>query len=97
VAISKTKLLVVDDDQKVLREVRSHSEKLGYEAAVAEDGIAALKLVQSMSPDLIVLDINFSDFKKAKVLSVDEVEVLRRLRESGNIPVLMLSSTTSPP
>ena len=91
--VSKTKILVVDDDRQLLREVRSHLEKLGYEVATAEDGLSALKLAQSMSPDLVVLDINFADSKKSRSRSVDGVEVLRRLRESGNVPILMLSTT----
>lgn len=91
--ISKTKILVVDDDRQILREVRAHLEKLGYEVATAEDGPSALKLAGSMFPDLVVLDINFSDSKRQKDRSLDGVEVLRRLRESGNTPILMLSST----
>ena len=90
---AKTKVLVVDDDQKLLREVRSYLEKLGYEVATAEDGLSALKIAQSLSPDLVVLDINFSDSKKSRGQSVDGVEVLRRLREKEDIPVLMLSAT----
>ena len=91
--VSKTKILVVDDDRQLLRVVRSHLEKLGYEVATAEDGLSALKLAQSMSPDLVVLDINFPDSKKSRSRSVDGVEVLRRLRESGSVPILMLSTT----
>ena len=90
---SKTKILIVDDDQQVQREVRSHLENLGYEVATAEDGISALSLAQSMCPDLVILDINFPDAKDSMSRSLDGVEVLRRLRESGNVPVLMLSTT----
>jgi two-component system, OmpR family, alkaline phosphatase synthesis response regulator PhoP len=92
---TKTKILVVDDDRKVLRELRAHLEKLGYEVATAEDGTTALKLAQSMSPDLMVLDISFPDAKESRSRSLDGVEVLRRIRESGSVPVLMLSSTNS--
>lgn len=91
--VSKTNILVVDDDRKLLKEVRSHLEKKGYEVATAEDGFSALKLAQTMSPDLVVLDINFPDSKTSISRSVDGVEVLRRLRESGNVPILMLSTT----
>ena len=91
--VSKTRILVVDDDRQLLREVRSHLEKLGYEVATAEDGLSALKLAHSASPDLVVLDINFPDSKGSRSRSVDGVEVLRRLRESGNVPILMLSTT----
>lgn len=90
---TKTKILVVEDDSKVLRAIRSHLENLGYEVATAEDGAAALKLARSMSPDLIVLDLNFSDFPKSIGLPVDGIEVLLRLRESSRIPVLIMSGT----
>lgn len=92
---AKSKILFVDDDQKLLREVRAYLEKLGYEVATAEDGPSALKLAQSLAPDLVVLDINFPDSKRPGSPSIDGVEVLRRLRESGKVPVLMLSTTNS--
>jgi len=91
--VSKAKILIVDDDRQFLQKVRSHLEKVGYEVATAEDGLSALKQAQSISPDLVVLDINFPDSKNARSRSVDGVEVLRRLRESDNVPVLMLSTT----
>lgn len=92
---AKTKILIVDDDRQLLREVRASLEKAGYEVATAEDGPSAMKLAQSMSPNLIVLDISFPDSKGTRSRCIDGVEVLRRLRESGSIPVLMLSSTNS--
>ncbi len=90
---TKTKILVVDDDRKVLMEIRSHLERLGYEVAVVEDGRSALKSARALSPDLVVLDLNFPDAPNSAGRSVDGIEVLRRLRESANVPVLMLSST----
>jgi DNA-binding response OmpR family regulator len=90
---SKSKILLVDDDSQLLREVKSHLESLGYEVATAEDGVVALKLAKTVSPDLIVLDINFPGSKTARNRSVDGLDVLRRLRDSGSVPVLMLSAT----
>ena len=91
---SKTKILVVDDDPQIVREVKSHLENLGYEVATAEDGLSGLKLAQSILPDLIVLDITFPVSTSSRSQSVDGVEVLRKLRESSNVPILMLSSTS---
>jgi len=91
----KAKILVIDDDRQLLREVRTYLEKLGYEVATAEDGSNALKLAQTISPNLIVLDISFPDSVGSRSRSLDGVEVLRRVRESGSVPVLMLSSTNS--
>jgi DNA-binding response OmpR family regulator len=89
---SKSKILLVDDDPQLLREVQAHLEALGYEVATAADGLAALKLAKSMLPDLVVLDINFPDSKTARNRSIDGIEVLRSLRDSGNVPILMLSA-----
>ena len=90
---SKSKILLVDDDSQLLREVKSHLESLGYEVATAEDGMVALKLAKTVFPDLIVLDINFQGSKTVRNRSIDGLDVLRRIRDSGNIPVLMLSAT----
>ncbi len=91
--VSKTKILVVDDDPQILKKVRPHLEKLGYAVASAEDGTAALKLARSMHPDLVVLDINLLGAKAARNHSIDGIEVLRSLRDSGNVPIIMLSAT----
>jgi DNA-binding response OmpR family regulator len=91
--VLKHKILVVDDDLQLLQEVRFHLDRMGYEVATAKDGRSALRLAQEMAPNLVVLDINFPDSNKKEVCSVDGLEVLRRLRESDNIPVIMLSST----
>jgi DNA-binding response OmpR family regulator len=87
------KILVVDDDAELLQKVKSHLEKLSYEVATAADGHTALALSNSMELDLVVLDINFPDIKATGESSIDGIEVLRRLRNSGTVPVLMLSST----
>jgi len=91
--MSKSKILVVDDDAKLLQDVLRHLEKLGYEVASAVDGRSALMVAKSMAPDLVVLDINFPDAQASKDRSIDGIEVLRMLRDSDNVPVLMLSST----
>ena len=93
VKASKRKILVVDDDAKLLREVSSYLEKRGYDVASAADGRTALALARSIDLDLVVLDINFPDVKTKTERSIDGIEVLRILRESGTVPVLMLSST----
>jgi len=87
------KILVVDDDPKLLRDVELSLGKKGYTVAVASDGPTALTLAESMLPDLVVLDITFPDVKAARQKPIDGIELLRRLRESGDTPVIMLSST----
>ena len=90
---SKRKILIVDDDVKLLREVTPHLEKYGYEVKTATEGRTALALAKATDFDLVILDINFPDTKVKNERSIDGIEVLRLLRESGRVPVLMLSST----
>lgn len=90
---ARNRVLIVDDDPLVQSEVRAHLEKLGYKVFSAEEGRAALKLAQSAKPDLIILDINFPPMKLGMERAVDGIEVLKWVRDSANIPVLMLSST----
>lgn len=90
---SKEKILIVDDDLQIVQELQSHLESQGYEVASAKDGLSGLELSRSMLPDMIVLDIAFPVSSLSRNQVVDGVEVLRKLRESGNVPILMLSST----
>jgi CheY-like chemotaxis protein len=58
-AISLTKILVVDDDQVILKTVRRKLEGVGYQVATALDGTEAIAAVRMERPDLILLDISF--------------------------------------
>lgn len=91
----KHKILVVDDDAKVLRDVEAHLERRGCDVEGFVDGRAALERARSWEPDLIILDISLDDSRPVTVKPLDGIEVLRRLRDSGNTPVLMLSATNS--
>ena len=93
--VSPNKILIADDDRELVREIRSHLEKQGYEVATVEDGFSALRIAQSTPLSLVVLDINFPESKRKGEPAIDGIEVLRRLRESDDVPVLMLSSTSS--
>lgn len=90
---SKKKILIVDDDPQIVQDIQSHLENLGFDVATAKDGLYGLKLAQSILPDLIVLDITFPVSTRSRQSNVDGVEVLRKLRESSNVPILMLSRT----
>jgi len=77
-------ILVVDDDAKILRLVRTYLEREGFPVITASDGRSALDAVRESRPRLLVLDVMLPE--------LDGIAVLRALRESSNIPTLMLSA-----
>jgi two-component system alkaline phosphatase synthesis response regulator PhoP len=93
---SSTRILIVDDDKDLLREVSGYLSKQGYEVDQALDGGKAMSLVESKRPDLVILDITLQESNISKKTSIDGIEILRRVREMGSTPILMLSATSIP-
>lgn len=77
-------ILVVDDDPHIRQLLVFALAKVGLETREAADGEAALAMVAERAPDLVVLDINMP--------RLDGLEVCRRLRAQGELPILFLSS-----
>jgi DNA-binding response OmpR family regulator len=80
-------VLVVDDDPKIVRLVRTYLEREGLAVLEAYDGQAALAAVALHEPALIVLDVMLPE--------VDGLSVLEALRRSSRVAVLMLSARGS--
>ena len=78
------KILIVDDDPHIREVLTFALGKAGMETREAGDGEAALAEIEARRPDLVVLDINMP--------RIDGLEVCRRLRASGDLPILFLSS-----
>ena len=77
-------MLVVDDDPGVAAAVRRALVYEGYEVVVAGDGRLALDVAREQLPDLVVLDVMLPE--------MDGIEVCRRLRAAGDVPILMLTA-----
>lgn len=77
-------ILVADDDPHIRQLLVFALGKAGLDAIEAEDGEAALAVAEAQRPDLVVLDINMP--------RLDGLEVCRRLRATGDLPILFLSS-----
>ncbi|MEV2253414.1 response regulator transcription factor [Streptomyces sp. NPDC050147] len=78
------RVLVVDDDPTVAEVVAGYLERDGYTVDRAEDGPGALERAGVFRPDLVVLDLMLP--------GMDGLEVCRRLRVKGPVPVIMLTA-----
>lgn len=80
-------VLVVDDERKIRDLVRSYLEKAGYRVADTGSGHAAVALAAEIQPDLVVLDLGLPDLPGE--------DVLRAIRRSSPVPVVMLTARAS--
>jgi two-component system KDP operon response regulator KdpE len=78
------RILVVDDEPRMIRFIRMNLELEGYTVFEAGDGVKALAQVRDTLPDLVILDVMMPE--------LDGFETLRALREFSNVPVVMLTA-----
>jgi two-component system response regulator RegX3 len=79
-----TRVLVVDDEEAIRDGVAYSLRAEGLEVECAEDGTSALGALEDESFDLVILDIMLGD--------ISGVEVARRIRAAGDVPILMLTA-----
>ncbi len=79
-----TKILVVDDEKKIVEIVKAYLEREGYEVSAAYDGKSALEVVKQQNPDLVILDLMLPQ--------VSGWDICRALRVNSNIPIIMLTA-----
>ena len=80
----RPRVLVVEDDTDIAGVLRRSLDKEGYDVRLAGDGEAAIEEAGDFEPDAVVLDLGLP--------RLDGVEVCRRLREEGDVPVLILTA-----
>ncbi|HET7508669.1 MAG TPA: response regulator transcription factor [Solirubrobacterales bacterium] len=78
------RVLVVEDDDDIADILRRSLRNEGYEVRTSADGIEALDIAAGFLPDVVVLDLGLP--------GLDGVEVCRRLRSDGDVPILMLTA-----
>ena len=81
----KKRVLVVDDQRKVLRFVEIDLKLRGFEVVTTTSGKEALELIRSAKPDIMLLDIVMP--------GMDGFEVLRQLRAFSQLPVIAFSAS----
>src|SRR5271155_3414397 len=77
-------IALVDDDKNILESVTMLLEQEGYHVRAYSDGAAALGALTATPPDMAILDI--------KMPRMDGLELLRRLRQHADLPVIFLTS-----
>ena len=85
--VVRQRILVVDDDPKIVNLVRAYLVAAGFDVITAGDGPTALDKAATFRPRLLVLDLMLP--------GLDGLEVSRRLRESSSVPILMLTARGS--
>ncbi|MEP6469375.1 MAG: response regulator transcription factor [Chloroflexota bacterium] len=81
------RILVVDDEPKIVRLVRDYLEHGGFDVLVARDGPEALMRARTERPDLVVLDLGLP--------GLDGLDVTRALRRDSAVPLIMLTARDS--
>jgi two-component system KDP operon response regulator KdpE len=83
-SLKDRRILVVDDEERMVRFIRLNLEHDGFQVFEAFNGNQAIDQIRSNLPDLVLLDVMMPD--------IDGFEVLRMVRESNTVPVIMLTA-----
>jgi len=86
----KGTILVVDDEQKIVKQARDYLERGGYRVLTAGDGTTALAIARHERPDLVVLDLNLPSGAQGRTM--DGLDVCRALRRDSDVPIIMLTA-----
>ena len=78
------KILIVDDEPKIIKLARDYLEKSGYEVLTSGNGREALAIFRQESPAMVVLDLNLPE--------LDGLDVCRIIRKESNVPIIMLTA-----
>lgn len=82
--IERRRILVVDDEERMVRFIRLNLEHDGFQVSEAFNGRQAVQKLRDVTPDLILLDVMMPD--------MDGFEVLEMIREISSVPVIMLTA-----
>jgi DNA-binding response OmpR family regulator len=86
-SLSDRPILVVDDDAKIVRLVRTYLEREGFPVVTAADGPAALDAIERYEPSLVVLDLMLPELDGRAV-----IRAVRRDEQAATTPILVLSA-----
>ncbi len=80
------KILIVEDEARIIRTLRLYLEQAGFSVCAVEDGSRAVEVFRKERPLLILLDLNLP--------GKDGLDICRELRRESNVPIIMLTART---
>ena len=78
------RVLIIEDDEAIVEVVQRMLRIDGYKTEIANDGAVGLTLADSFEPDIVILDLGLPQ--------IDGTEVARRIRETSDVPILVLTA-----
>ena len=82
--MSDISVLIVEDEENILKSLKYNLEKNGYRVITASDGEQCIELNRELSPDIIILDIMLP--------KLDGLEACRIIRQESDVPIIMLTA-----
>ena len=80
------KILVVDDEDLLVKGIRFNLQNDGYDVITGSNGLEAVQLTQSQQPDLVILDVMMPE--------MDGLTACAQIREFSNVPIILLTAKT---
>lgn len=80
------KILVVDDEELLVKGIRFNLQNEGYEILTGSNGVEAVEIAKENKPDLIILDVMMPE--------MDGMTACARIREFSNVPIILLTAKT---
>ena len=81
------KILVVDDEELLVKGIRFNLQNEGYEILTGYNGLDAVEMAKENTPDLIILDVMMPE--------MDGMTACARIREFSNVPIILLTTMNS--
>ena len=78
------KILVVDDEELLVKGIRFNLQNEGYEVFTGCNGLEAVRIAQSQKPDLVILDVMMPE--------MDGLTACAKIREFSNVPIILLTA-----
>lgn len=78
------KVLIIEDDRKIVNYLTMYCEAEGWETLVSRDGLEGLRVFQREQPNFVLLDLMLP--------GLDGLEICRRIRQTSNVPIIMITA-----